>query len=172
MTGEKRLPIRRSFRFQCDIEVTKVTFVSCIFWTNIWVNVLPIIRCVDELLHFCMSPNFSFFWMRIRRPGWLGQCTVKYLFLFHSFQSSFLSLVWWYKFNTLNTPKSSILSILIKLFIISSYKQLLITLGTALQAVFVRYSTGKWRVMNSFYIHVLFKKELVNRQFWPDFIKN
>lgn len=73
LKGEKLLPIRRSFRFQCDTKETKVSFLSpAFFWTNINLNVVTIICFVDEPLHYCFGSNFSFYRAQIRRSGWSG----------------------------------------------------------------------------------------------------
>jgi hypothetical protein len=59
MIGEKLLLIRRSFRFQFDMKVTKVSFSLLLFRTNISVNVLAIIRFVDE-------PCNLMFWFKLQ----------------------------------------------------------------------------------------------------------
>lgn len=127
MLGEKLIWSKDHFIFSAT-SGNQSFFLSPALWINNDLNVFAIICLLMNLSISVSARTSAFRECRSEDPDDRVWGSIKYLLPLPFNQSNFLSLVWWYKVNTLNTPKSSFYAFLIQPCLIHSYQQLLITI--------------------------------------------
>jgi len=86
--------------FSVDNKETKASYCFLPFWINILVNVLAISNLMMNLTyHVSVRTSASSESESEDSDDWV-RSTLKHFFPFPFIQSGFLSLIWWYKFNT------------------------------------------------------------------------